>query len=596
MGQMKRELLFFACFMLAVTAFSQTAPEVAPEALEEEAKTLGTRSDLTVIGKKGLVIRGTNLEGDGVRRPSMLLARAAELYAERALASGDFGCFDGRDKALSIWEELQDWRTPVGYLRQFKKLHGKANPALAAACDFHIAQCYERQGDTESASAIYRSYATVPADNEHVGRCKALYALSLVKERSFKEAAEIAQEVKTKCPFRDIYREKLDAYGLALQVLGQIPPEIHPEAAQAAGADEAAILAGAKENPRKYLQLGQLAEQRDEKTKAAEYYQAFRKNFPTDATSIDLGLKLARMLVETKQVPKALETYQSVWVGNPNLPQAATARVEAAQLSVQSGRTDDAVKLIQEGIAASNVAEVKATLTAALAELYLTNRKPEEAAALYIQLMSQYGEQNAAKGAIDKLRTIAPRLKNWPNVVQQIFTWITGAKSGRPPYGIHELTPQAVSDLRRLALTLYVENNDFRGGLSWLQQCGAKSRDQDLNLIVLDEAWFYTECLRQAASAEAQKKLRATDYPGFIDMGLRGWNIAKQSPEGWESLKAAAAFIKTIKPRTDRVKKLCDELKALKGTPYAEEANDLLLDVLDAIGDKKEADKVRQGK
>ncbi|MDD2711274.1 MAG: tetratricopeptide repeat protein [Verrucomicrobiae bacterium] len=568
--------------------------EPTPEALEEEAKTLGSRADLTVVGARGLTVRGTNLEGDGVRRPRMLLARAAELYAERAIQTGDYNFFSQRDKALAIWDDLQDCRTPVGYLRMFKQQHGRTKPSLAAACDYEIARCYEEQGDLESVRTICKAYATVSCDDEYTGRCKALYAMDLLQERNYKDAAAIAEEVRAKCPPRDVYREKMDAAAMAVRVLSLIPAEARGKTVRSDQSDEAELLAGVKENPRKYLRLGQLAERRGDKTKAAEYYAEFRRNFPTDETSFNLGLKLARMCVEIKQASKALETYQSVWVSNPNLPQSATARIEAAALIMQTGKPEGAVKLLREGITQATAAGAKATLMAALAEQHLTARRMDDAAAIYIQLMSSYGEQNAAKGAIDKLKAVAPKVKNWQGMTQQIQTWATGGKN-RPGYGIHELTPQAVSDLRRLALMFYIQNGEYRGALSWLQQCGAKSRSEDMSFIVLDEAWLYGETLRHAMSPAGRTKLRPADYPTLMDLGLRGWNIARSGREGWDCLKTTADFVKMLKPKSDRVKKLCDELKALRGTAYEQDAQDLLVDTLTAIGEKKEAEKARQG-
>ena len=56
------------------------AEDADPQALFDEAKSVGTRGDLVVFGKTNLVIRGTNMEGDGVKRPSSLLSRAAEIW------------------------------------------------------------------------------------------------------------------------------------------------------------------------------------------------------------------------------------------------------------------------------------------------------------------------------------------------------------------------------------------------------------------------------------------------------------------------------------------------------------------------------------
>ena len=567
----------------------------APVAMIQEAKMLGGRTDVTVVGDKGLTIRGTNLEGEGIRRPSLLVARAAELKAEQAIRAKSIAPFtEATDGALTLWESLQDWRTPVGFLQVMRRQSLSTDPQIVAFCDATLARCYDMQGDSDSAVAICSAYAKGPSRDEYSGRCRARYAMGLIKERRFKEAFDIAIEVKTSCPPHDVHRDKEDAYAMAIKLLNMIPPESQPDAGQALNNEEANLLSTVKENPRKYLRLGQLAEQHKEMTKAVEYYTEYRRQFPTEEVALNLGLKIARFQADAGQSAKALEAYESVWTRQPNVLAAATARIEAAALVSKGGRADEGLRILQEGFQTAKTAEVRATLLASLAENHLANRRIDEAASSYLQLMSQYGEQNAAKGAIQHLREVAPKVKNWQPLVQQILAWCTGSSKGRPPFGVQELTPQGLSDLRRLALVFYIQQGDYRNGLSWLQQCGAKCRPEDVNFVVLDEAWFYAEALRQAAKAPAGK-IKPTEQPALIDMGLRGWGVAKSSQEGWDSLKATVAFVQATKPRADRVRKLCEELRKLAGTPYADEAAELLITTLEAVGEKKEADKVRQG-
>jgi len=594
------------CFLFVAGAILLVGAEETqdPEALFNEAKALGIRNDMVTFGKGNLTIRGTSLEGDGVKRPSMLLARAAELWAERALISGTFdpntkfnihGKYDDMTRALLIWSELKDWNTPVAYLRQFRKQHAQGNATLAAACDYEIAQCYEKQGDHASAIELYKAYALVPCEDDNIGRCKAAYALYLIKEGQFKEAYDMAKEVLSKCRPQDIsISQDKDAHGLALQAVHSVPVEFRAEGEKIQNAEEANLLAQAKENPRRYLRLGQLSEQRKELSRAIEYYSQFRRNFPTDETALNLGVKIGGIYEQQKQTVKSLETYESVWKSHPNSPQAVAARVAAAKIHVQSNKAIEGIKLMQEGIEKSTAASVKADFIANLAEIQLANRQVDEASQLYIELMSKYGEQNAAKGAIEKLKKIAPSIKNWREITRKILAWLQPRGNIRPAaYGIYELKPQAASDLRRLALTFYVQNNDVRGGLSWLQQCGAKCREEDVSYIVVDEAWLYGEGLR-TINAKFRKGLHLGDYPVLIDMGLRGWSIARDRNEGWDAIREAARFVVLVKPKTDRVRKLCDELKALRGTAYEDQATDLLIEILDAIGEKKEAEKIRQ--
>lgn len=596
-----------------------------PQALYDEAQSLGTRADLVSFGKGNLIIHGTNLEGDGVRRPSMLLARAAEIWAERAIASGKFdpntkfeihGKFDDMTHALLIWRDLRDWNTPIGYLRLLRKQAGTGNVSLAAACDYEIGQCYEQQGDVPSAEEIYRAYASVPCENDNIGRCKAAYALALIKDGQYKEALEQAKAVLDKCRPQEIVtiRDK-DAHGLALQALNSIPAEAQGLSATAVkDTEENTLLAQAKENPRRYFRLGQMAEQRKDLPKAIEYYALYRRSFPTDETALNLGVRIGGLLEQQKNPAKAMECYEQVWKPNPNAPQAAAARVAAAKILVQGGKLPDAVKLIKEGIEKATAASVRAELISNLAEIYLNHKMVDEAVEQFIELMNKYGEQNAAQGAIARLKKAAPLVKNWRPVTQQIYTWLVAGMSGKPMLGTGELRPQAASDLRRLALTFFVQNREFREGTAWLTQCGAKCRDEDVSYIVLDEAWFCGEALRITNGdinnsptlrlmVDAKAQFRGRDMPtilreapGTIDMGLRGWQIAKDKKEGWDALQETARFVTLIKPKSDRTRKVCDELRSLFGTPYEEQATGLLLNVLDALGDKKEAEKIRQAK
>lgn len=551
------------------------------ESLVKQAEALGKRSEVVVIGEKGLTIEGTSLSGAEVQRPDMLLSRAAELYADSAMQNPNMTLWQ---KAFKIWYSIGDFSTPVAYMRV---LSSKSSPSeeIHAFADVELAKCYLRQGDATSAIRILTRYTALEPKNEYIGQAKALYARFLVGQGKYDEARQLAEEVKTKLSHSQmVFDAREDSNDIAISVLATLPAS--SKQGQVSGsAKESELLADVQANPRRYYALGETALSAGNKTKAIEYWQEYSKRYPQEETARFVVNRIAKLYAEIGNTASALETYKQSWIAYPDFREGWQARLEASKLMEKAGTWQEALKILDEGQAKTQTAEGQAWMIARQAEIYAKNKNPDLAVEKYILLLSKYGDQDAARNAYKQLSGLAGQTKDWKKITNLIRDWLSSGANKSGSLGNVNLTMGARSELRRLGLNFYVEQNELQSGLSWLKSIGFSSEQIERDWIIRDEAWFYTGLAKQAV--KKGKQVPAKDLTEAIQLGLRAWQIAPSTEEGLGGLRAAYDLGIGPIAKKNQVKEVIAQVEALKGTEYDDIAKEMLTNLYKITGDKK---------
>ncbi len=471
---LKRAATLFIVLQASIAlSIAQDAPDPLADqakALLQQAGTLSQTGTLTVVDSKGLRIDGTNLIGAGVERPDSLVDRAAELYADDADQKGDLLLMR---KAVGAWKRIPDYLSPVGFLKRTADKYRKTNTELATYCDVELARCYIGQGDSVSGLNILAGYLSASPDSEQVGKAQIVYARELLWQGRFDEAAKIAQAVKAKLHNESMTYDSDDAYAISLGVLAAIPSTSQTAVLTA---DEKAKQQQqqAEANPRLYYELGNASLAAGDHNMTIVYWQEYRKRLPNDEQSRLLANKIAEQYVAIGDTQKALDAYKDSWTSYPNFKEGWQARIAASMLQEKAGQLTDALDALADGFDQTTSAEGKASVLARQADLYIKNHQPDEAVEKYIILLSQFGDQNAARNAYKGLTKEAALVADWHKATNEIRDWLIGKDTGSTPaqYGSTSLNLVGRSELRRLALSFFIQQNDATGAGNWLQSIG----------------------------------------------------------------------------------------------------------------------------
>lgn len=559
---------------------------IEAERLLKRADRLGGTTTVTAVGQSGVLINGVSLTGVGVVRPNAFRARAAELLMEAAIEKTNLKPLL---QALAIWNQLDDWQTPVGYLRRAATT-GRGEFALQ--CKVALAKLYLKQGDQASALGLLQPYAKEPTSSEMVGRAQAAYAEQLLLQGKFEEAEQLATQVRDNCPIREIEWESENANALASGVLGRLPT-IDRGGTVATSSAETQLLANVEANPRAYLSLGHTAYAAKNLPKAIEYWGQYRKRFPNENEARQTSLRIAQAYVELGDTAKAMEAFTITWTLYPEFREAWQARLGAAAIHQKAGDFKAMQTLLEEGESQGRTPEAISQMVSALARLFIKTGQTDLASQKYILLLSKYGDQDAAKNAWVELKKSSGQIKNWRAFTQLVQDWLMG-KGGRAPgsYGGASMTVAARSELRRLALSFYIQNNQSSAATNWLKTIGYKSDAQDRDWIIRDEAWLYAETA--AATARDAAKLPPNDLNQAITLGLTAWRLAPEYQEGYDGLVASCRLASTNRASDSRTKEVIKELEAQLGSSNNQRVTEMLIALYEALGNTKAADRLRR--
>jgi tetratricopeptide (TPR) repeat protein len=579
---------------LATVVLTQRSVEAADEAvpaadaLVKYAESLGKTGEAVTLGPDGLTIQGSTLKGSSVVRPSVALSRAAELYAE---AAGETNNTKILKKALDIWKVLNDPRSPVGFLRQYSQTKKSQNPAFATYCTVMLANCYCDQGDKASAETLLAPYLSESSSVESPAFAKATYAGYLLGDGEIDKAREIAQDVAEKVPRPDFSYVVSDAYTVSLNVLAAVP-YLSKAGSVTATSNEAKILKDIEGNPRRYWQLAQIVYAAGDKQKAISYWDEYRKRFPTEEIARYAAMSSAKAYEELKKPDKAIEYYSGISIQYPDYPEGWQASLRAATLLNQSKRFKEALDLLEKAGANSKSAQGKASILAAQAQLLAQNQMLDESAEKYMGLLIKYGDQDAAKDAINSLRKIIPQVKKWKYFTQAIQNWLSGKYGRAGQVGGSQLNLSDASQMRRLALSFYVENNDVNGGIAWLKALGMKSEEKERNWYIRDEAWLDSQMAQKPLSNTA--KAPRQDISNAVKLGLSAWKIAPDTEEGLAGLKASGDL--AARPGADKtsVRQFIKELENLRGGDSDALIVEMLVPLYETVGDQKSLKEIRE--
>jgi outer membrane protein assembly factor BamD (BamD/ComL family) len=556
------------------------------ERLLKRAERLGNTASITAVGEAGVWVNGVSLTGVGVIRPEAFRARAAELMMEAAI---DKSNVKSMQQALAIWAQLDDWQTPIGYLRRVAvSMRGE----FALYCKVTLARYYLRQGDQASALGIVKPYASQPTSSEMVGRAQAIYAEQLLLWGKFDEAAALATQVRDNCPIREIEWDAGNANAAATGILARLPTMEKSRMGPVTTA-ESQLLVNIEANPRAYFSLGQNAYASKNLPKAIEYWGQYRKRFPNENEARQASLRIANAYAEMGNTDEALKAFSVTWILYPEFREAWQARLGAAEIHQKAGNYKAMQDLLEEGESKGRTPEAISQMVGALARMFIKTGQTDLAAQKYILLLSKYGDQDAAKDAWVELKKNSGQIKNWRAFTQLVQDWLLG-KDGRAPgsYGGAAMTVAARSELRRLALSFYIQNGQDSAAVNWLKAIGYKSDVQDRDWIIRDEAWLYSEtatgALRQLG------KMSQRDINQAISLGLNAWRLAPDYQEGYDGLVAAYRLASTNKASDIRTKEVVKELEAQLGSNNNQRVTEMLIALYEAIGNPKAADRLRR--
>lgn len=559
------------------------------------ASVLGRSRELVVVKERGLYIQGTTLSGSGVQRPEVYLRRAAELLAEEALATHNARLME-RSPGLFI-SRLRDPNSPIGFLRRGALENRETAAEFSIYCEVELANCYRLQGDYVSAYSILEKYRDRKPENEMLGRALATYAQALLEHGYHEEALRIARDVRDNCPIAGLQYGR-SAQDIAIGVIAMMPT-IDKDGRAPASRRELQLLANIESNPRRYLLLGDDAFRFQNFTSAIEYWQQFQEHFPTDEASPPLSIKIAQAWQALEDPERAIKAYEKTWQLYPDHKEAWQARLGIAEVHVGRGELQEALAVLAEGEKWIRSREGRAHLVAARANHLFDANQADEAAQCFIQLLSEYGDQDAAAGVWQKLST--PRnvrsIRDWRRFTKAIEDWLAKG-SGQASLGGVELSVTAVSDLRRLALTVFIQNDRFSQGVNWLRRVGHASDVRHRQAIIRDEAWYYAEAARlfsvRTRNRTLYSRMTARDLDEAIDHGLRAWQLTDVFVEGFTGLEAAFQIALLDKASDRKRRQVRESIEPLLGTVQDTKARDMLARIYAVQGDTKALTELQQ--
>jgi len=567
--------------------FAEDEPVPEADALVKYAESLGKTGDAVTVGPEGLTIQGNSLKGSAVIRPSLAMARAAEIYAEAAGVNNSNRLLS---KALDIWKSLNDSRSPVGFLRNYSQMKKAENPVFSTYCSVRLAICYYDQGDKAAAKTLLAPYLNESSSIEATAFAKATYASYLLADGDIDTAQGIAQEVIDKVPRSDFSYQVNDAYNAALSVLASVP-YLSKAGSVTTTSNEAKLLKDIEGNPRRYWQLASIVNAAGDKQKAIYYWDEYRKRFPTEDASRVAAMNSAKAYEDLKQPDKAIECYKGVSVQYPDYREGWQAGLKAATLLNQAKRTKDALDFLDQAWRTMRTAQGKAWILATQAQILVQNQMLDEAAEKYIGLLVKYGDQDAAKDSMTNLQKIIPQVKKWKYFTQAIQNWLGGRYGQTGQVGNAKINLSDASQLRRLALAFYVENNDVSGGTAWLKALGMQTDEKERNWYVRDEAWLDAQAAKHSISKGG--KLPRQDFSNMVKLGLTAWKIAPDTEEGLAGLKAAHALESNPSADKASVRLFIRELENLRGGDSDALIVDMLVPLYEIVGDQKNLQAVR---
>lgn len=560
--------------------------EQEAQRLLRRAERLGSTATVTAVGQSGVLINGVSLTGIGIIRPHAFRARAAELLMEAGIAKSNLKT---TQEALAIWRQLGDWNSPIGYLRRVAATN---KGEFGLYCKVTLAEYYLRQGDQAAAFGILKPYASLPTTSEMVGRAQAVYAEQLLLQGRHEEAATLAIQVRDNCPIREIEWDSGNANALATSVLGRLPT-VDKTVTVATTTAETQLLANVEANPRAYFSLGQTAYAAKNLHKAIEYWGQYRRRFPSENEARIASLRIARAYMELGDNAKALEAFAATWTLYPEFREAWQARLDASELHQKAGNFKDAQGILQEGESKGRTPEGISQMVAAQARLFVKLGQADGAAQKYILLLSKYGDQDAAKNAWVELKKNSDQIRNWRTFTQLVQDWLLG-KDGRVPgsYGGASMSVAARSELRRLALSFYVQNNQGSAAVNWLKAIGFKSDEQDRDWIIRDEAWLYAETA--AMTLRDVNRVQPNQINQSLASALNAWRLAPDYQEGFDGLVAAYRLAASKRASDSRIREVIKELEALLGSAHHQRATEMLITLYEATGNTRAADRLRR--
>jgi len=571
--------LFLALWPLVARLPAQDRLHEA-DALVAYAESLGNKGTAVLINKDGLTIDGHTLTSGKIVRPAVALSRAAELYAE---LSNQTRSITQLKKAVEIWESLDDIQTPIPYMRLFSRSDKKENDPFLIFCHVILAETYLKQGDQASAEKVLIPYVEETSSSMMVGLARATYASMRLAEGDFESAEKIAEEVATTVPRDDFFRDKRNGYQIALAVLSQIPGRL--KEGLSITSDEATLLHTAKGNPSRYFQLANAMYKAGDKRKAISYWDEYRKHFASDPRAREAALKAADTYEELKEMDAAIEAFRATSIQYSNQREGAKAAVKAAQLMDGKGETSKALEFLEESARRISTAYGQAMLLSIQGELLIKSGKIDDAVDRYMLVIVKYGDQDPAKEAISELRRQAPKINNWRRFTQAVQMWLTGRYGDPGKVGNAALNVSEASQIRRLALGFYAEDENVASGISWLKTLGMKSTEQDRNWFIRDEAWFNAQVVH--VMARNPNRLQRHNLTSALKLGIRAWEIAPGTEEGLDGIRAAFELIMKSDADKTMMRQLSRELERLAVGDFRSKVTDMLIPLYKRMGDDK---------
>jgi tetratricopeptide (TPR) repeat protein len=572
-------------------------PEVPEaDALLQYAESLGTADEAVAIGAEGLTITGNRLQGGVVIRPAIAMGRAAKLYMEAAAELDNMSLLR---KAQRLWRKLDDYRTPVGLYQHYVQTKKVDNPAFADYCAVHLAHCYANQGDYTTAMALLEPYLQSQSDAPEVAMAQAYYASYALAIGDMDTARDVANNVVERWPPVGFGGLLGSAYSMATTVLASLPYLTKVGQTASAG-QEAKLLKDAEGNPRLYMKLAHAAKEVGDWQQAITYWEQYRKHLPKENGARSAALFVGDAYVQLKQVDKAIDAYKTTILQYPEYREGWIACLRAVELLTKAKRDKEALALLEQAEKSIQMPQGKAWVLAKHAQLLFQKQMPDEAAEKYIQLLANYGDQDAVKvmlkDSMRELQMMIPKVKRWKVFAQTVQTELGKRHKKQGVAGKAEAIniPLAdASNLRRLVLNFYIENDNLPGGLSWLKALGMNSDEKERNWYIRDEAWLDAQ-----TTFRARIKYRSTkglEFTNWLKLGITAWKIAPFTEEGLYGLKSTQQFILERPDDKPNLRYVVRELEAARGGDFDAEIAALLVPLYETLTDQKSRKALQDG-
>lgn len=555
------------------------------------AEMLGEVNEVVFVDEEGVLIAQGQLLGAQVLRPSAARSRAAEMLMEAAVRQNSL---IEMEETMQIWRSLGDYRSPVGYLRRVMASARKGSEHWYFA-RWNLAQCYLQQGDDLSAARLYAESGEEIGERTNAAILLVDYARFLIDRGELQEGERLARKVAEEMPRDGLIggRGRNDPYGEALAVLALLPT-LSTSGQVARTGRESRLLAEAEAQPVYYLQLGRESWGIQDYSKTVEYFTEYLRNYPDRPEAREAALRIGEAQLLLGDEERALNQWRTVVARYSEYPEAVEAIARAVDFHQEHGREREAMQFLAYGRERIQSAGSLARLLLMEAEIHAGARRVEEAAHAYVRLMREYGGQDAADQAMERLGEVAPGMRNWRRFTREIQDWLTagdgfvGSESGQSV-----LNPRRTSDLRRMCLGLFVANDQYNSGLSWLKAVGERTPEREHDWVVRDEAWFYSEFARAARRQSGQ--LGNREMARMLRLGVSAWQIAPDTEEGFQGLREAHRLAMRQGAQPGEIRMVADELQELLGTSYHDRVVEMLVRLYEFHGDDRALRDLRAG-